>query len=354
MIIKGLASSVPNRRIDVRDTLDMITYYSKSTPRSELDLILKQVASFCQHSGASTRSGRLANEKPIDLIADAIIRACDQANIIPHELDAVIYCSIHRGVAEPASASIVARRLGLKPKHAFDVLDACMGWCSALETCDSFFSTDKWKTALIISSEFPNEPDGAVIPGCYSISSVTELETKIAGLTMGEAAVATILSNEKSPKWEFLREEEPRHAYLCSVPLSEHNLYSDSDGDLACNGDRIFTAKARALATHGFRHSVENLSGYIQSHGAPDAIIPHSVSQVFPLKAAGKLGLSDKIYTTFPEFGNLATASVPVSLDTGVRRKHIMQKDSIAGWIGSAGMKFSAFSIHCGSTLFSG
>lgn len=353
MIITGLASSVPNRRIDVRDTIDLIGYYSRSTPRAELELILKQVASFFDHSGALTRSGRLANEKPIDLIADSISKACSQSNIAPSQLDAVIYCSIHRGVAEPASASIVSRRLGIKPKHAFDILDACMGWCSALETCDLYFSAGKWNTALIISSEFPNEPDGALIPGCYSILNTTELETKIAGLTMGEAAVATVLSNEKSPKWEFFRQEEPQHAYLCAVPLSEHNLYSDHDGALARNGEHVFSAESRELATHGFRHSVENLSRYVKRHGAPDAIIPHSVSQIFPIKAAGKLGLAQKVFTTFSEFGNLATASVPVSLDAGIRRKIIKEDDSIVGWIGSAGMKFSTFPIHCGSKLFS-
>jgi len=228
-----------------------------------------------------------------------------------------------------------------------------MGWCSALETCDLYFSAGKWNTALVISSEFPNEPDGAIIPGCYSILNATELETKIAGLTMGEAAVATVLSNEKSPKWEFFRQEEPQHAYLCAVPLSEHNLYSDRDGALARNGDHVFSAESRELATHGFRHSVENLSSYVKLHGAPDAIIPHSVSQIFPMKAAGKLGLAQKIFTTFSEFGNLATASVPVSLDAAIRRKIIKENDSIVGWIGSAGMKFSTFPIHCGSTLFS-
>ncbi|WP_031485039.1 3-oxoacyl-[acyl-carrier-protein] synthase III C-terminal domain-containing protein [Maridesulfovibrio frigidus] len=336
---------MPSRRVCNDEIIDLIKFYSRQLSKKELSEVTDEAQNLLNQAGSQTRSWRLDYENPEILIAEAFTKASEQSHIAKNEIDGVIYASIHRLFLEPASASSVCDRLGIKPKHSFDILDACMGWCSAIEVAKQFLFNGIWKNALIITSEFPIEKNGVIIPGCFSIKSPDELETKFAGLTMGEGATATFLSASEKD-WSFTRCEEPGLSSLCTVPLRNMNSYQAELDKLALNGPDVFSAKALDMAKRGFRPGVQVFKEYIAQHGIPDVIIPHSVSTLVPLRAAQRFGLGERVFNTFSELGNLSTSSVPTSICAAIHRNRITQNDHLAGWIASAGMKFCAMNIH--------
>ena len=349
MIINGIGAALPSKRIDNEEIIDLIKYYSLDLSKQELNNAILTVSNFFKYVGAKTRSWLARNEKPIDLLSNAFELSLKTKQISSHEIDVIIYCSIHRAVIEPSSASIVSEWLGIKPKVCFDVVDACMGWATAIEIAYSLIKVKNYENILIITSEFPNNEGGSLIPGCYTLHSVSDLQNKIAGYTMGEAATATIISkNGNNDDWKCIRSEFPEYAKLCYVPLNGYNRYfNNNDVDIT-----TFHAEMSKLAIAGYKPSCENVREYISKYGKPDVVIPHSVSEIFPKKIAEKLHIDVKIHNTFPIYGNLATASVPVSLDDGIKRGSILSGNHIAGAISSAGMKFSTFMLNCNENLF--
>ncbi|MGD9808491.1 MAG: 3-oxoacyl-[acyl-carrier-protein] synthase III C-terminal domain-containing protein [Deferribacterales bacterium] len=349
MIINGLGVALPSKLIDNEEICDLIKYYTLDLSKQELNNTLLNVRNFFQYVGAKTRSWLAKNEEPIDLITCAFEKSLNLKQLSHNEIDVVIYCSIHRAVIEPSSASIVCKWLGLNPKLCFDIVDACMGWATAAEIANTLIKVKGYEHVLIITSEFPNNEGGALIPGCYTLSSVSDLQNKIAGFTMGEAATATIISkDENNSGWECVRTEFPEHSKLCYVPLHGFKRYfHDTNSDMT-----TFHAEMSKLASVGYKPSCENVQKYISVYGKPDVVIPHSVSEVFPKKIAKKLNIDIQIHNTFSKYGNLATSSVPVSLDNGIKTKTILSNNHIVGVISSAGMKFSTFRLNCNKELF--
>ena len=347
MMVIGQAISVPLRRVTNADVLDEARHHSqKHLSESEMEKVLGSLSELFTKTGLESRSWRMGHERPIDLLKEAFFNALASSGVKPSDIDVVIYCSIHRGFWEPATASIACDALNLKPGRAFDVLDACMGWATALDICYSHFTAGRAKIAAVLSCEFPNGIGGAIYPECFTFRSERDVNFKSAGLTMGEAAAVTIVGAKPEDSWVLCRMEVPELSGLCRVPLYCHDLY-DCNGQSSTSISKpgTFVAEITKLAAGGYRPSLEVLRRYVALAGRPDILIPHSISRSFPRRVARKVGLADRVFTTYPEFGNLATASLPVSLTTAISRGEISKDSHIAGWVASAGMKFSAFSI---------
>lgn len=352
MEIKGISASLPQRIVDNEEILELIKYYSGTTPRNILCELLEQVKHVLNKAGSKTRHWRLNHEKPLHLIEEAFMRAVIQADISYKDIDVLIYSSIHRGVAEPSTASVVCKKLKIKPQFAFDTLDACMGWATAVDIARKYLDNGEYQAICIITAEFSSDDKGAIFPKCYQVSSAEDLNRKLAAYTMGEGATATILINS-SHDWKMIREEFPEFAPYCSVPGPSHKLFSEDEDNYARNGEGVFVADMRCLAMQGYRNGLQIMKRFVSTYGQPDIIIPHSISEILPLKVKEKLGLNGRVLSTFSKYGNLATSSIPTTLTTYINSKQIGNNDNAVGWIGSAGMKFCVFSLPISSSLLS-
>lgn len=351
MEISGMAASLPQREMSNEEIIDLVKFYSKKTSSKHLQTIIDEINCAFIKTGTKTRYWLNSQEKPLDLISDTFQRVITQSHLKIEEIDAVIYCSIYRGFMEPATASILSKKLGIRCRHAFDILDACMGWCTSLEISSKFFKTKEWNTVAIIASEFPNEKDGAIIPKCYQIGHPDELKWKFAALTMGEGVSVTILTNSYNKTWDFVRSEQPEGAHLCSVPLHNYTLYLDDINRDTVLEEYAFAAYSGRMSRMGFRRSVEVMERFIDQVYLPDIIVPHGVSERLPRQAASKLSANVHLASTYSDFGNLSSASVPISILAATGRGEITTSSRIAGWISSAGLKHCAFSVHINPDL---
>jgi 3-oxoacyl-[acyl-carrier-protein] synthase-3 len=110
------------------------------------------------------------------------------------EIDLLVYGGIAREAFEPATASEVAGRLGAKPLHAIDVTCACAGLVEALHVVAGYFALhDELKTALVCAGELMRDQIS------YDIRSVEDVATRAAGLTIGNAAAAILVTREPLP-----------------------------------------------------------------------------------------------------------------------------------------------------------
>ncbi len=67
---------------------------------------------------------------PSDLAVPAATDALDDAELLPKDLDAIIYAGVVRDYIEPATGHVVQEKLGADKVIAFDVSNACMGFMS--------------------------------------------------------------------------------------------------------------------------------------------------------------------------------------------------------------------------------
>ncbi len=222
---------LPAQRIDNEGLLEQVRANYRGAEK-DLRFIEGVVARTFRQCGSRYRH---IEPDPCVRVADYAARAaqaCLEANDVPaREIDLLINGSIAREYFEPATAMEIAANLGIEQVHAFDVTSACAGQMEAVQiACSYLHMYDHMDTALICSAELTREFL------CYEIRSIEDLESKLAGLTIGNAASAWLL--RRTPfssgciRLLAMRNYSlPQYWHLCQAPI---------DGTFVSNAGELF------------------------------------------------------------------------------------------------------------------
>ena len=149
--------------------------------------------------------------------------ACLKENgVAPTDVDLLIYGGIARDVFEPATATEVGGRLGVTPVVAMDVTCACAGMIEAMHVAAGYFALhDEIQTALICSGEITRDRI------TYDLQTVEDVMVGVAGLTIGNAAAAFLITREPLPaggaRLEAITHRTlPENWALCRAPVDGH------------------------------------------------------------------------------------------------------------------------------------
>lgn len=348
MILTGIDCQIPSRKISNENIIELVKYNSSSISGSKMHELEVLIEKIMKRTGIESRFWRKKNEKPLDLILHSVDNALKMSDLNRNEIDLVIFSSIDRGFIEPSNASIICKAIGLDKVRNFDIVDACMGWASAVQVANAFFiSSPSIKSILIVNAEFPMDSKGSVIPHNFTINDKKELKWKSASFTLGEAASSCIFQRSAlmDCKFEFI--ENSQNAELCTIPLPNFEKYVDVVGENMNISDLDFYAHSSILLHKGINPAIEVLQRLLNRlQYTPEIIFPHSVSDRIIKDASRSAGVQSKIYSTFSKLGNLATVSVPSSIHSALHNNIISKNKKGIAWIASAGMKYSAFEIQ--------
>lgn len=343
MIIKGIAASLPERRVTNEEVIDLVRHYSAKTFSGDLDHTLKVLLHLLKRSGLIERRWCDRHESPIDHVAIAVREAMQPSDIGPEDVELLIYVGVGRGFLEPGNSHMIANALGFCNAHCFDVVDACMSWVRALHLVDSLFKVGVYKNAVVLNAEFNMVRNGPLFPGNFSLSSADQLAHTFPTYTIGEAATATLLLPQEPENFSFEFLTRPDLSALCTIPLEGSQGFCNSDERIGKNAVLRFTSFGEALHREG--HS-DAIRVFRKLRNAPDAdvILVHSSSKKEWEQFGAETGVADKIHHIFPKTGNLVSASVPTAIDDAVRMGKLNRGDRTVFWLGSAGMSFNATS----------
>lgn len=104
-------------------------------------------------TGVETRHYSKPDEYSSDLAYEAAKNAIKDSGLSVDEISALIFCSVTQDFAEPATANVVADKLGLKNAFVFDVKNGCNAFLQGLDLADSLIKTGKAKNVVITAGE---------------------------------------------------------------------------------------------------------------------------------------------------------------------------------------------------------
>ena len=346
MRIAAVHCLLPENEIGNDEVLDLACYYSRDKFRGHLGELRDSIRQSLDATGIRTRFWRGKGVRPLDLIADSYRAIVAQAGIRPTDVDTLIYVGIDRGFVEPANACFVASKLGLRHARAFDIVDACMGWCTALQVSQALITRGDAHNVLVVSSECPMDLGGTILPRSFTIADIDELSWKFAAFTIGEAVSITLLSASEH-SWRFHLSSDSSKADLCTIPLYKFEEYSEASAKLQGKQQFDFSVYGLSLYASGYPKSIAVLQQALrETVKVPKLILPHSVSSKVTSRAAKRLHLDGRIFSTFEHTGNIATSSVPANIHFALRSGKLKSGDYCLGWISSGGLKHSAFDIY--------
>jgi 3-oxoacyl-[acyl-carrier-protein] synthase III len=209
------------------------------------------------------------------------------------------------------------------------------------------------RRALVVNAEFNMYWGGPGIPDLFRLHDPAEVDSRFPVYTIGEAATATLLVNDPSHEWEFRFSSrndladlcvipEVNYAGYCAIGLTGHGQVSTER--IGHNGPNRFTSFASELSAAA-PEAIDVFRRLSAPHDSIRMVFPHASSKRDWHDGADVLGIRDRLFHIYPEYGNVVSASVPAGLALALESGRIQRGDRLATWVGSAGMSFSACSF---------
>jgi len=271
-----------------------------------------------------------------DAAAMAGRAALERSGVDPSRVGLLLSTSVCKPHLEPSVACDVHHRLGLAPSCMnFDIGNACLGFMNAMHVAATMIDSGAVEYALIVDGEGSRAIQEATLARLSRPeTTAADVFAEFASLTLGSGAAAMLLGPlEQHPGAHRIvggvARAATEHNGLCSGDLTR--MSTDTAALLTAGLDLADAAWNDVPETFSWRTGI-------------DWYVLHQVSKVHTRTLCERLGIDEsKAPLTYPQYGNVGPASVPITLANNEERMHPGQRVLCLG-IGS-GLNISGLEI---------
>lgn len=254
-----------------------------------------------------------------DLAVEASLKALEMAKVKAEDVDMVIVCTTTPDMICPSTAAIVQDKIGAANTAAFDLSAACTGFIYGLTVAKQFVRTGFYKNILVIGVEV--------------LSKITDYTDNNTCVLFGDGAGSVLVSrtDENGLIDEYLKAEGSGAKHL-EIPAGGSRKPTSAETVdnklhyLRMNGPEVFKFAVRALPA-AVNKLLEKSGMKIEDI---DYLVPHQANLRIIDNAAKRLGMpAEKIGVTVAKYGNMSTASIPVTLYEDYQAGKIKKGDKI-------------------------
>ncbi|HZV78541.1 MAG TPA: beta-ketoacyl-ACP synthase III [Candidatus Binatus sp.] len=305
-----------------------------------------------QRTGMRRRHIAGPDEATSDIALPAALAAMEAAGCEAKDVQCVIVATATPDYLFPATACIVAARLGIPGAAAFDVSIGCSGFVYAVTTAAALIRSGVYSRILVIGAE--------------TLSKLVDYTDRATCVLFGDGAGAVVL--ERSDEDCFLGSElgaegsDPSVLYLpgggSRLPFNRaanghmnghvpSPAPSDTNG--ALSEERLGYIQMQGQAV--FKFAVQQMAGSVQAALAKAGLKPSDVDFVVPHQANKRIVDAtmkmlqlplEKCISNIDEYGNTSAASIPLALADAVRAGQVKKGNVVVFVAFGAGLSWGA------------
>ena len=261
-----------------------------------------------------------------DLALLACQAAIEDAHLSVNEIDLVIMNTITPDHADPGCAFFLQAKLGLAGIPVFDIKQQCAGLIYGLSLADHFIRAGTYRHVLVACAEVLSTR----IDGSYEGRNIAILLGDGAGALVvgpntldGSRVLSTILHADGSGA-RCLYTAAPGSG----LGRKEHVTKEDIDA-----GRVHFRMDGKAVFENGVRRMSEAVLESLQVNGLAlndiDVLVPHQANLRMLEAILERTGMPrEKVFVNVEEYGNVASASLPIAFDEA-RRSGMIRPGSL-------------------------
>ncbi|MFT6097812.1 MAG: 3-oxoacyl-[acyl-carrier-protein] synthase-3 [Arenicella sp.] len=277
------------------------------------------------------------DQRPSQLAIEAANNALESCPDLDLDLiDAVIFCGIERDRPEPATAHVIQRALGLNANHVFDVANACFGFFDGLKLASSLIESGAAKYGLIVTGEVSTKVAKVVANQLKRGMPITEAKHLWGILSAGDAGGAMIIGPSDDGNSGFMKfHQASKSQYL---DLCHYNWKPNGEVEAHMDMGKI-VARGLRLNKQIYREALDELGW-----DGVDWAIAHQTGDAAFKQAVALHGLDKgKIVKTYPELGNVTTATLPLSFQKLIDSGNLKVGDKVGGLFAGSGLVAGQF-----------
>ncbi len=240
-----------------------------------------------------------------DMAAPAIQEILRKKNMAATEIDCIICATVTPDMVFPATANIIADKIGATNAWGFDLNAACSGFLYALTTGASFIESGRYKKVIVV--------------GADKMSAIVDYTDRNTCVLFGDAAAAVLLEpNEEGlgildsllrsdgSGRDFLHMKaggSVKPASVETVLAKEHYAYQE--------GKTVFKFAVKGMADI----SAELLEKNNLTGDDIAWLVPHQANLRIIDATAERMGLAkEKVMINIQKYGNTTAATIPLCL----------------------------------------
>lgn len=239
------------------------------------------------------------------MAAEAVKKLCEKRGISPLEIELLIVATVTGDYVFPATANVVADKVGAKNAWSYDINAACSGFIFALSTASQFIQTGKYKKVVVV--------------GVDKMSSIVDYADRATCIIFGDGAGAVLLepNTEGYGIIDFVCHSDGagrKHLYqkaggsvkppeTNSVDMREHYIYQE--------GQQVFKFAVKEMSDV----SVEIMKRNNLKASDVAWLVPHQANQRIIHAVADRMELPEsKIMLNIGKYGNTTSGTLPLCL----------------------------------------
>lgn len=318
--ITGVAAQLPDRRVSSREVERRIAAADGGfVPHAT---IVERM------TGIQFRHVLPDGRQASDLAAAAAEKLLANQGLLAADLDLLVFGSASQDLVEPATAHIVAAKLGAACP-VFDVKNACNSFLNAVQVGEALIRTGQYARVLVCSGETPSRAIR------WKVRDRAQFVDAFAGYTLSDGGAALLLEACHEGGIFYRAFDAESQAWTIGTlpgggsmhPRDEEYSYFSGDGRklkdaFLLKGPEIFLDALRATGLTWADFAV---------------ICVHQVTLPYLNVLRSVLDIpAEKLVVTLPEHGNLASVTLPFQLATALEEGRCGPGDRVA-LIGLAG-----------------
>jgi 3-oxoacyl-[acyl-carrier-protein] synthase III len=240
-----------------------------------------------------------------DMAVPAIQEILRKKNMDAKEIDCIICATVTPDMVFPATANIIADKIGATNAWGYDMSAACSGFLYALTTGAMYIESGRYKKVIVV--------------GVDKMSAIIDYTDRATCIIFGDGAGALLLepsTDENGVKDSILRSDGSGRQYLHmkaggsvkpatveTVLAKEHFAYQE--------GQAVFKFAVKGMADVSAELLERN-----QLTGEDIAwLVPHQANLRIIDATANRMGLSkEKVMINIQKYGNTTAATLPLCL----------------------------------------
>jgi len=248
-----------------------------------------------------------------DMAAEAVKQLFAKRGIGPDDIDLLICATTTPDFTFPATANVIADKVGIKNAFGFDINAACSGFLYALTTGSQFIETGKYKKVLVVGGD--------------KMSSILNYEDRATCIIFGDGAGCVLLEPNEEGNGiidSVLRSDGAGRVHLHqkaggsvkpatmeTVMNKEHFVYQE--------GQTVFKFAVKNMADVAAEiMERNNLSGDDVAW-----LVPHQANKRIISATADRMGLSEeKVMINIERYGNTTNGTLPLCLWEWEKKLH--------------------------------
>ena len=240
-----------------------------------------------------------------DLGAPAVMEILRKKNLNPDEIDCIICATVTPDMTFPATANIIADKVGAVNAFSFDISAACSGFLFSLTTGAAFIESGRYKKVIVV--------------GADKMSAIVDYTDRTTCIIFGDGGGAVLLepSVDDTGIQDSLLKTDGRGAnYLRMVAGGSQKPASI---ETVTNKEHYIHQEGKTVFKFAVKGMADVSEQIMQRNGlAADDIawlVPHQANLRIIDATAERMGLSkEKVMINIERFGNTTAATIPLCL----------------------------------------